>query len=85
MKKYIMIIIVSFCITKITAQASKPISNAWRHTIIESIPNTLSLGYKVQLELGLLKTKKSSMTFSANFQNDTPGDVITGLGIVIRN
>lgn len=53
--------------------------------LIESIPNTLSLGYKVQLELGLLKTKKSSMSFSANFQNDTRGDVITGLGIVIRN
>ncbi len=62
-----------------------PISNAWRHTIIQSIPNRLSLGYKVQLELGLIKMKKSSMSFSANFQNDTRGDVITGLGIVIRN
>jgi hypothetical protein len=62
-----------------------PISNAWRHTIIQSIPNTLSLGYKVQLELELLKMKKSRMSFSANFQNDTRGDVITGLGIIIKN
>jgi len=62
-----------------------PIFNAWRHTIIQSIPNRLSLGYKVQLELGLLKMKKSNMSFSANFQNDTRGDVITGLGIIIKN
>ena len=53
--------------------------------LIQSIPNTLSLGYKVQLELELLKMKKSSMSFSANFQNDTRGDVITGLGIVLKN
>ena len=62
-----------------------PISNVWRHTIIQSIPNRLSLGYKVQLELELIKMKKSRMSFSANFQNDTRGDVITGLGIILRN
>jgi hypothetical protein len=62
-----------------------PIFNAWRHTIIQSIPNRLSLGYKVQLELELIKMKKSRMSFSANFQNDTRGDVITGLGIIIKN
>lgn len=56
-----------------------------RYDIIESIPNSLSVGYKVQLELGLLKIRRSRMFFNSYFQNDTRGDVITGLGIVFKN
>ncbi len=56
-----------------------------RYGIVESIPNTLSVGYKVQLELGLLKIRRSRMFFNSYFQNDTRGDVLTGLGIVFKN
>ena len=56
-----------------------------RYDIVKSIPNTLSVGYKVQLELGLLKIRRSRMFFNSYFQNDTRGDVITGLGVVFKN
>ena len=56
-----------------------------RYDIVKSIPNTLSLGYKVQLELGLFKIRRSRMFFNSYFQNDTRSDVITGLGIVFKN
>ena len=56
-----------------------------RYDIVKSIPNTLSVGYKVQLELGLFKIRRSRMFFNSYFQNDTRSDVITGLGIVFKN
>lgn len=55
------------------------------YTIKEIDPNTLSLGYKVQLEIGLLKVRRSKMFFNSYFQNDKNGDVITGLGLVFKN
>jgi hypothetical protein len=54
------------------------------YTIKEIAPNTLSLGYKVQLEIGLLKIRKSRMFFNSYFQNDNRSDVITGFGLVIK-
>jgi hypothetical protein len=55
------------------------------YTIKEIDPNTLSPGYKVQLEIGLGKVRRSRMYFNSYFQNDTNGDVITGLGLVFKN
>lgn len=55
------------------------------YTIKEIDPNTLSLGYKVQLGIGILKIRRSRMFFNSYFQNDTNGDVITGLGLVFKN
>ncbi len=43
--------------------------------------NGLSLGYRVVVGLELLNTKRNKLQFQAGFQNDTRGDVITGLGL----
>jgi hypothetical protein len=43
--------------------------------------NGLSLGYRVIVGLELLNTKRNKLQFQAGFQNDTRGDVITGLGL----
>jgi hypothetical protein len=55
------------------------------YTIQEIDPNTLSIGYKIQLAIGVMKIRRSRMFFNTNFQNDTHGDVITGLGFVFKN
>ena len=55
------------------------------YTIKEIAPNTLSVGYKVQLALSVMKIRRSSIFFNSYFQNDTRGDVITGLGFVLKN
>jgi hypothetical protein len=55
------------------------------YAIKEIAPNTLSLGYKFQLEIGLMKIRRSRIYFNSCFQNDTHGDVITGLGVVFKN
>jgi hypothetical protein len=55
------------------------------YVIREIDKNTLSLGYKVQLEIAILKVRRSQMFFSSYFQNDTNGDLITGLGFVFKN
>jgi hypothetical protein len=56
-----------------------------RYDIVQSVPNSFSVGYKVQLELGLFKIRRSRIFFNSYFQNDTRSDVITGLGIVFKN
>jgi hypothetical protein len=65
--------------------SNDPIFPRPRYDIVKSIPNTLSVGYKVQLELGLFKIRRSRMFFNSYFQNDTRSDVITGLGISFKN
>jgi hypothetical protein len=44
-----------------------------------------SLGYRVNLGLELISTRKNKIQFQAGFQNDTRGDVITGLGLVWKH
>ena len=44
-----------------------------------------SLGYRVNLGLELVSTRKNKIQFQAGFQNDTRGDVITGLGLVWKH
>jgi len=44
-----------------------------------------SLGYRVNLGLELVSTSKNKIQFQAGFQNDTRGDVITGLGLVWKH
>ncbi len=55
------------------------------YTIKEIDPNTLSLGYKVQLGIGIMKIRRSRLFFNSYFQNDTNGDLITGLGLIFNN
>lgn len=55
------------------------------YTIKDIAPNSLSLGYKIQLEIGLMRIRRSRMFFNSYFQNDVKSDVITGLGLVFKN
>ena len=43
--------------------------------------NGVSVGYRVVVGLELINTKKNKLQFQVGFQNDTRGDVITGLGL----
>lgn len=47
--------------------------------------NGLSLGYRVIVGFEILNTKRNKLQFKAGFQNDTKGDVITGLGLSWQN
>jgi hypothetical protein len=80
--------IVRFQSTTFPSEYSKPYLTLYdspTNDYLKPIPNNLSVGYKVQLELGLLKIRKSRIFFNSYFQNDTNGDVITGLGFVFKN
>lgn len=55
--------------------------NQYSYTIYENDPNTLSIGYRISADLLLLEKKKNKLSFQLFFQNDTRGDVITGMGI----
>lgn len=54
-------------------------------TIGTSNYSGFSLGYRVNLGLELISTRKNKIQFQAGFQNDTRGDVITGLGLVWKH
>lgn len=47
-------------------------------------PHVFTVGYRFVLESQLINTEKLSFGLQAGFQNDTNGDVLTNLGIVIR-
>jgi hypothetical protein len=55
--------------------------NQYSYTIYENDPNTLSIGYRISADLLLLEKKKNKLSFQLFFQNDTRGDVITGMGL----
>jgi hypothetical protein len=55
--------------------------NMQTFTLRDGNYNGLSLGYRVVVGLELLNTKRNKLQFQAGFQNDTRGDVITGLGL----
>lgn len=54
------------------------------YVIREINPHIFTLGYRVVLESQFINTEKLSFGLQAGFQNDTNGDVLTNLGIVIR-
>lgn len=67
-----------------SAYSSTP--NIPRITMISSTkPNTLTLGYKVSLELIIRYAKRRDYGLQLFFQNDTRGDVLGGLGISIKS
>ncbi|MEY3576871.1 MAG: hypothetical protein RL394_453 [Bacteroidota bacterium] len=53
----------------------------YSYSIYENEPNTFSIGYRISADLLLYETKKNKLGFQIFFQNDTRGDVITGLGL----
>jgi hypothetical protein len=53
----------------------------YSYSIYENEPNTFSIGYRISADLLLYETKKNKLGFQIFFQNDTKGDVITGLGL----
>ena len=53
----------------------------YTYSIYENEPNTFSIGYRISADLLLYETKKNKLGFQIFFQNDTRGDVITGLGL----
>ncbi len=55
--------------------------NQYSYSINENNPNTFSIGYRISADLLLYETKKNKLGFQIFFQNDTRGDVITGLGL----
>ena len=55
--------------------------NQYSYSINENDPNTFSIGYRISADLLLYETKKNKLGFQIFFQNDTRGDVITGLGL----
>ena len=55
--------------------------NQYSYSIYENDPNTFSIGYRISADLLLFETKKNKLGFQIFFQNDTRGDVITGLGL----
>lgn len=54
------------------------------YTFGKTDAQTVALGYRVVLESQLVQTPKLSFGIQAGFQNDTEGDVLTNLGVVIR-
>jgi hypothetical protein len=62
------------------ARGMGPGTNQYSYNIYEVDPNTFSLGYRISADLLLYETKKNKLGFQIFFQNDTRGDVITGLG-----
>jgi hypothetical protein len=55
--------------------------NQYSYSINKNDPNTFSIGYRISADLLLYETKKNKLAFQIFFQNDTRGDVITGLGL----
>ena len=53
----------------------------YTYSIYENEPNTFSIGYRISADLLLYETRKNKLGFQIFFQNDTRGDVITGLGL----
>jgi hypothetical protein len=56
-------------------------NSQYSYSIYENEPNTFSIGYRISADLLLYETKKNKLGFQIFFQNDTRGDVITGLGL----
>ena len=55
-------------------------NNQYSYSIYDTEPNSFSIGYRITADLLLYETKKNKLGFQIFFQNDTRGDVITGLG-----
>lgn len=55
--------------------------NQYSYNIYENDPNTFSIGYRISADLLLYEKKRNKLGFQIFFQNDTRGDVITGLGL----
>jgi hypothetical protein len=53
----------------------------YSYSINKNDPNSFSIGYRITGDLLLYETKKNKLGFQIFFQNDTRGDVITGLGL----
>ena len=56
-------------------------NNQYSYSIYDTEPNSFSIGYRITADLLLYETKKNKLGFQIFFQNDTRGDVITGLGL----
>lgn len=56
-------------------------SAQYQYSIYEAQPNSFSLGYRINVGLILLENRKNKLGLEIFFQNDTEGDVITGLGL----
>ena len=56
-------------------------NNQYSYSIYDTEPNSFSIGYRITGDLLLYETKKNKLGFQIFFQNDTRGDVITGLGL----
>ena len=54
------------------------------YTIVEIHPKLFTVGYKVQLESHLIHARRFSMGLGASFQNDTNGDAITNVSLLLR-
>ena len=63
------------------ARGMGPGTNQYSYNIYEVDPNTFSLGYRISADLLLFETKKNKLGFQLYFQNDTRGDVLTGMGL----
>lgn len=63
------------------ARGMGPGTNQYSYSIYEVDPNTFSLGYRISADLLLYETKKNKLGFQLYFQNDTRGDVLTGMGL----
>lgn len=61
-----------------------PLHPSGFYTFGEVDPKSFSVGYRVVIESQFIKTKKFDAGFQIGFQNDTEGDTITQLGIVLR-
>ena len=59
-------------------------NNQYSYSIYGTEPNSFSIGYRITADLLLYETKKNKLGFQIFFQNDTRGDVITGLGFSIQ-
>ena len=59
-------------------------TNQYTYTINETEPSSFSIGYRISADLLLYETKKNKLGFQIFFQNDTRGDVITGLGLTFQ-
>jgi hypothetical protein len=55
--------------------------NMQTFTVRDGNFNGVSAGYRVVVGLELLNTKRNKLQFQAGFQNDTRGDVVTGMGL----
>jgi hypothetical protein len=63
------------------ARGMGPGTTQYSYNIYEVDPNSFSIGYRISADLLLFETKKNKLAFQLLFQNDTRGDVITGMGL----